>query len=180
MCVPCGERDRTPRVRDHRVEHRALVALGELLELGARRPRLLDLAGGESNLDVRREQRGALERFPSLCARPADRGERGVALPLREPKLREAGLRLPAQSARLAVRLLRCLELAEQPQHLALTVVREPRHHAHRIEARACESRLLERVVPGAVQLQDLGAMDEAAAREGDEIRLPCCPRGQR
>ena len=101
-------------------------------------------------------------------------------LPLSEPKLREAGLRLPAQIARLAVRLLRFLEPAEQPEHLALTVVREPRHHAQRIEARARESCCFERVIPGAVELQELGAMDEAAAREGDEIRLPRCPGGQR
>ena len=101
-------------------------------------------------------------------------------LPLSEPKLREAGLRLPAQSARLAVGVLRFLEPTEQPEHVALTVVREPRHHAQRIEARARESCRFECVVPGAVELQELGAMDEAAAREGDEIRLPHCPRGQR
>ena len=126
VCLPRSDEDRTPRMRDHRAEHRALVALGQLLELGARIPRVLDLAGGECDLDVRGKQCGAFERLLGLCARPADRGERGVVLPLSEPKLREAGLRLPAQIARLAVRLLRFLEPAEQPEHLALTVVREP------------------------------------------------------
>ena len=108
----------------------------------------------ECDLDVRRKQRGArVKQLLSLCTHSTDGGERGVVLPLSEPKLREAGLRLPAQIARLTDRPLGFLEPTEQPEHLALTVVREPRHHAQRIEARACESRLFERVVPGAVEL---------------------------
>ena len=103
---------------------------------------------------------------------PADRRERRVALPLREPKLREAGLRLPAEPARLAVRLLGRVELAAQPQELGLAVVARcpPRGSCVSIEPLARAPRLLERVRPRAAELQDLRAMDEAAAGEGDEI----------
>ena len=113
------ERDRASRVRGHRRQHRALVPLGELLELAARRSRLLDLARGERDLDVRRKQRRPLQRLGDLGARAADGCECRVGRPLRQPKLREPRLRLPAAAARLAVRLLRGCELPAQPEKLA-------------------------------------------------------------
>ena len=120
-------------MRDDRLEHRALVLRRELAQLEAGRPRLLDLARGESDLDLRGEQRRSLDRLCDLRARPADRRERGVALALREAKLREAGLGLPAVPARIPIRLFGRRELAAQPQQLALPVEREPRRGVLRL-----------------------------------------------
>ena len=64
--VTLGERDRPLGVRDDRVQHRALVLLRELAQLEAGRPRFLDLARGEGDLDVGGEQRRSLERLRDL------------------------------------------------------------------------------------------------------------------
>ena len=137
------------RMRDDRVQHRALVPLRELAELEACRPRFLDLARGERDLDLGGEQRRPLERLRDLGVRAADRRERGLGLSLREAKLREAGLRLPAEPARLAVRLLGGVELALEPQELRLPVVRDARGGILGLhEPPPRETRLLERIRP--------------------------------
>ncbi len=157
----------------HRREHQALVDLRDLLELATGRPRLLDLARRERDLDVGGKQRGAFERLRDPRARSANRGERRVAPPVREPKLREPRLRLPAETARFPVRLLRRVESPLKPQDLSLAVAREAGRGVLRLEEPpAGAARLLERVEPGTAQLQDLRAMDEAAAGESDEIAL--------
>ena len=106
-----SECDGTLGVRDDRVQHRALVMLRKLPELRARRPRFLDLAGGEGDLDVGRKQRRSLERFRHLGTRPSDRGERRLVPPLRKAELGETRLRLPAAPARFVIGLLGCVEL---------------------------------------------------------------------
>src|SRR5262249_23721532 len=121
-----GERDRALDVRDDRVQHRALVLIREPAQLGAGAARLPGVAAGELDLHPGREQRGPLERCRDLRARSADRRERGAVPALREAKLGETGLRLPAVPARVAVGLLGRRELAAQPQELALAVEREP------------------------------------------------------
>ena len=73
------------------------------------------LARREGDLDQGGEQRRSLQRLSGFRTRAADRRERGVTPFEREPKLREAGLRLPAEAARLAVSLLRSCELALEP-----------------------------------------------------------------
>ena len=136
-------------VRDDRVQHRALVLRREPAQLEACRPRFLDLARGECDLDLRGEQRRSLERVRDLGIRPADRRERGVALPLREPKLREARLGLTAVPARIPIRLFGRREFAAQPQQLALPVEREPGSGVLRLdEALGREPCLLERLRP--------------------------------
>ena len=163
--------DSAPCVGDHGREHCALIQLGELFELGARRPRLLDVAGRKSDLDVGRKQRRPLERFGDLGACPADRCECRVAFPLREPKLREAWLWFPAGVARLAVRVLGFAELAQQAEKLGLAVMRKPRQGSVWVDAcrRVAPPRARR---PRSHQLQDLRSVDEAAASEGEEIRL--------
>ena len=121
----------------------------ELAELEACRPRLLDLARGERDLDLGREERRPLERLGDFGVRAADRRERRLDPSLREPKLREAGLRFPAEPARLAVRLLGGVELALEPQKLCLPVVRDARGGILGLdEPPPRETRLLERIRP--------------------------------
>ena len=113
--VALGESQRALGMGDDRVQHRAVEPLGKLAELATCSPRFLDLARGEGDLGLGREERRPLERLRHLGVRAADCGKRGLGLSLREAKLREAGLRFPAEATRLAVRLRGCVELALEP-----------------------------------------------------------------
>ena len=97
---------------DHRLQHAALVAAGELLQLRTGTSRGLHLPHGEHDLDVGRKQPQAVEQLGSARFRPADRCRRRPGAPLREPQLREPGLRLPTERARLLVRRFRGRELS--------------------------------------------------------------------
>ena len=99
-------------MRNHRVQHPALVTTGELLELVTRTSRVLEVAHGKHDLDVARKQPEAVEQLRSARFRPADRCHRRPGTPLREPQLREPGLRLPTVLARLLVRCFRGRELS--------------------------------------------------------------------
>ncbi len=90
-----------------------------------------------------------------------------------EPQLRETGLRIPAERAALPVRLLGSSELALEPKELPLAVPRKARSGILRLEKALLGSpHLFQRFAPGAIELQDLRAMDEAAARERHHLRL--------
>ncbi len=90
----------------------------------------------------------------------------------------EAGLRLPAVSARLPVGLLRGTELSEHAVDLPAAVtglsrggrVLRPPGTLLRSAGR------LERRGPRAVQMEELGAVRQATARERDEVRLSVAP----
>jgi hypothetical protein len=99
-----------------RAEHRASEGRCEHLELGARRPRFLELAGDQQDLAVRRQERGSLERVGPLSDRAAERAHRCLDVPLGESKLGEPGLRLPAVEGRVAVGILGRTEVALQTQ----------------------------------------------------------------
>jgi len=71
---------------------------------------------------VRRQQRGALQRIRGLAQGAPGRGRRSLRLALREPELREPGLRLPTFAARLQVGLLRSDEVTQQSLELTLPV----------------------------------------------------------
>ena len=132
---PRGERDRTARVRDHRREHRALVAPGELLQLAAGAACASSISPDvECDLDVRRKERCPLQRLGDLRRGPADRRECHVTVPLGQTELGEAGLRLPAEAARLAVGLLGGGELAAKPQQLGPAVVGDARRGVLRLD----------------------------------------------
>ena len=133
----------------------------------------LCLAHRKHDLDERGEQARPLERQRRRRLRPADRRHRRLGASLREAQLGESRLRLPAEPARLPVRLLGGGEVALQPEELALAIAGEACRRIPCLhEAVARSTRLFERIRPRAVQLQDLGPVHEAAAGEGDHLRL--------
>src|SRR5918996_1191670 len=176
-----SELDGSTGVRDERGEHRALVAPGDLLELVAAGARLLFLAGGQHDLHVGGQEVRAPQRLCLLAQCAPNRGCGRGAPALGESEERHARLRLPAEPARLSVRVLRLLELASQTMDLSLAVEglggRGPVETLR--EAFPGAACLLERVPPVPVELHDLRPVHEAAAGEGDEIRLLLAPAGQ-
>ena len=176
--VAARELDGAPRLCDEGVEHLAPVPLHDRPELVARRTRLVHLAGVERDLDERGQQRRPSQRIRRLVERAAECLQRRVPTSLRDAEQGEARLRLPPEPARLAVRGLRLAQLAAEAVELAAPVgrlrrgapveaVREPRGGA---------ARLRQRVVPRALELEDLRAMDETPARERDEVGLLAAP----
>ena len=119
-----------------------------------------------------REQPQPAERVRGLGERAADRARGGLAAPLGEPQQGEAGLRLEAAAARVAVGLLGRGELPAHAVDLALAIDRVAGRDRDRAEALAGAPRLLERHLPVARQLQDLGAVDQADAGVGDHLGL--------
>ena len=123
--VPPRQGERAPRLRDHRVEHRALDPGRDLLELGGTRvarPRarptasMISTKAGSrrSALDAARRRRSARRiAARAASARPAP----GAAGP--------APAAAPSRTARLAVGRLGRGELALKPEQLALPVAGE-------------------------------------------------------
>jgi hypothetical protein len=132
------------------------------LELATGAARLLDPATSEHDLDVGGKQRGTRARLRGLVEHPPDRCGRGVALPFRQAEQRQAGLGLVPAPTCLPVRLFGRAPYASEPVHLSLPVVGLPANpfveHPLR-EALTGAPRLLERCVPGALQLHDLGSV---------------------
>ena len=118
-----------------------------------------------------------------LRQRPADRGRRRRRPALREPQQGEAGLRLAPVPARLAVGRLGRGELAAQAVDLALPVAaprRRPpgsRPARQRSPARRASSSASGHAP---CELHDLGAVDQAAPGEGDQVGLALAPARQR
>ena len=164
-CLPrlaLGEVNRAPRMSDERAEHRALVPGRDLLELVAGTARGFDVPRRHHDLDEGRKQPSAVERRGRGRLCPPDRRDGSVGAALRESQLGEPGLRLPAERARLSVGIRRAGEVALQPKELALPVAREPGRGIARLdEALAGSARLLERISPRAVELEDLRAVHE-------------------
>jgi hypothetical protein len=108
----------------HRVEDVGVEAARDLLELARRATRVLEVARGESDLDVRGQQPRSSDRVrrPGECA--PHRGGRVVHASLRQAQESESRLRVPAPAARVAVRGLRLFVLASQPMQLRLLVER--------------------------------------------------------
>ena len=162
-------------------EHPALVGRRDLAELAAGAPRLLEVADGEHDLDVGRQQPGPLQRRGRLADHAADRrprprppsparaaAGRGPAAapsrsgsprgtPARPPRTRPAGDGLPPGGRGPGLR----------PRF----IVSANRRPARRASSRASS--------PGPVQLHDLGPVHEATAREGHGIGLLLAPAGQ-
>ena len=110
----------------------------------------------------------------------ADRSDCGVDASLRQPQQGQARLRFQAPLARAPVRLLGRRELAAQPVHLRLLVeCRGGGLLADPLGTLAGALRLLDRLLPGAAQLHDLGAMHPADAGEGDHLGLLLAPLRQ-
>ena len=178
--VAVGEADRAHGVRDGRVQHAARHRLREPLELLARARRRLDVAGREHDLDLGGQQPGAGERVRRSRRRRGGSPRPPRRAPLRQPQQRQPRLRLDALPARLAVRLLGGGEVALQAVQLPLAVERLAGGPRSSATTRAGLPRLGERLGPGAAHLHDLGAVDEAAAGERDEVLLLLAPARQR
>ena len=99
---------------------------------------------------------------------------------LGQPQQGEPGLRLGPATARVAVGRLGTDELTLEPMQLGLPVERLSGRLAHRqVRPPARPPCLPQGVAPRAVELHDLGAVDQAAAGEGDHVGLLVAPLGQ-
>ena len=88
------------RVERGRAPISDLVRVDDLLELVGGGSRGLQVAGGDRDLDLRREPPEAKQRVLRLLQRTRDPGDRGVDLAFGEAQEREARLRLAAQLVR--------------------------------------------------------------------------------
>ncbi len=176
--VVLGEQHGSASERDHADEHRALVAFGHLLQLERGTPRGFEVARGEHDLDARCQQPDAREGIVGLVQDASNRGHGDADLPLRKSQLGETRLGFPSVPARLEVRVLRLVELSEQPMELRFPVPGEPDPTlVPRVdEALLRPLRLLERIRPFPVQLHDLRAMYEAPTGERQHVRLALAP----
>ena len=138
---------------------------------------------GEHDLDQRGQHLGPGRAALRLVQRGADRRGRGSDLTLRQPQQGQPGLRGVSLLAGLAVGLLGLGVPATQPLQLGQLVEGHPDHPwwPRRVgEPVARPTRLLQGVRPGAEELQDLGAVDQALTTERHQVRLGRAPATQR
>ncbi len=121
-----GQLDGSPGMCGHRSQHRRVELLGNALQVRARGIRLVELALCKGDLDLRGQHGSSIERLRAFRNRSGDRGRRGAASSLREAKQRQTGLRLVAQLAGTAVRILGSGIVALRPVNLAFAVERVP------------------------------------------------------
>ena len=156
------------------------MARRDLLELARGALRFLELSGGEHDLHERGQQPCASCGLARLSHGSPDRGRCSLDVALREPQQGETGLGLPAETARLAVGGFGGSGVTEQAMHLCLPVPGLRCRGLVRLDARRepCPGLLGfgEGVVPPAVMLHHLGAVDEALTRVDDEIGLFVAP----
>jgi hypothetical protein len=140
--------------------------------------RLLSVADGQHDLDVGRQQPRTLQPLGRLAHGPTDGSCRSLVLPLREARKGQARLWFPSAATRFPVRLLRCYELPLEATDLRLLVEGLARPELVHVlfETLASSLRLVERVLPGTLDLHDLGAMHQAPAGERHHVRLPRAP----
>ena len=156
----------------------ASAIVGELL---GGRPSGVDVAGGEHDLDERREHRRARELPAALLDHAADGGDGGVHLPSASRRSANAGRRLAAVLAGRAVRPLGVGQLAAQPMELALLVEGEPERGMGGLgQPLPGPLHLRDRLRPLAVRLQDLRPVHEALAPVRHEIGLRGAPMVER
>lgn len=91
-------------------------------------------------------------------------------------------MRLASGMARLAVRLLGWSELTAEPVDLGLQIpsAADPRPSNGLGESLARQAGLVHGVRPGALQLHQLGAVQQALATIGHQVRLRCAPTAHR
>ena len=99
-----------------------------------RRPSGLQVAGGDRDLDLRRQPPHARERILDPLERAGDARDRGVDLALGEPEESEPRLRISAELVRGPVGLLRAGEVAAAAPDLADLVVARSRDLAVEVE----------------------------------------------
>ena len=178
--VALEQQHRALRIARQRVQQRRVEIGGQLRQLVCGGARGEDVTGGDHDLDVRRQQPGPRHASLGAVHHPADRRPGRVGLSLDQAQPCQAGLRLPAPPAGLAVPLLGLRELAAEPVQLGLLVEGgTDRRLSAREEPLTRTPRRAARARPLAVQLHDLGAMDQAVAAERDQVRLRVAPVGQ-
>src|SRR5260370_833114 len=134
-------------------------------------------AGVPSASASTRARSGAAPRR-SKTARAASRSS---AAPSSSPTARQPRVRRLPAGAGPKVDLLGGGRLAAQAVDLGLLVQGVAARAGVRArQARGRAARLLDRLGPGAAQLHDLRAMDQAARAERDQLRLPLPPPGHR
>ena len=157
---------------------RRLVSSSALARRAAAR-----VADAERDLDVSREQTRALWPLVRFGQRAVDRGGGGPAVALCESQQSEAGLRLAATAARVAVRLLGRRELSAQPIH------RLPAHRPLRRPPAGCLTAAQRRPARRASSSASSQApwrhmisarCVQAAPGERHHVRLPLAPARQR
>jgi hypothetical protein len=136
---------------------------------------------GEHDLDGGGEHLRPGERVLRLVNGASDRGRRGIDLALRQPKLGKPGLRVFTVLAGLPICLFGLHEIPAESVQFTELVVRHPSGGLGRLGEKAARAlRFVHRVSPIAVQLHDLGAVDEALSAVGHEVRLGVAPASQR
>ena len=139
-----------------------------LIEIARRNP------SRERDLHYRRQQPCSLERIPGGSERATDRRQGDVSPTLRQAKQGHARLRLAPETVGLEVCGLCLVQLAAEPVHLRLLVVRaRGSERVSRLRhALAGTPRFLKRRVPLPVHLHHLDPVHHAGAVEGDHLRL--------
>jgi hypothetical protein len=84
--VAFGQVDRASRLCSHRAQHVDFERLGDFLQLAAGPSRFLDVADGQHNLDVCRQEPRALQSVRRRAHDAADCSSRGVGSSLHEPQ----------------------------------------------------------------------------------------------
>ena len=132
-----------------------------------------------STYGVEQAPAGSLDRCASSRARRS-RGGRATRSALAEPEQGEAGFRSPASLSGLAVRILGLRELAAQPVELGLPIEGLADRRVARLgQLLEGSLGLLDGVLPGAVELHELGPVEHALAAIRDQIGLRLAPSGE-
>ena len=175
------EEDRASGLRGHGVQQRRVEVVGgraQLLGGGARRR---DVANRQHDVGVRGQQPASRGAGAGVADGEANGRRRGIGLPLRQPEQREPGLRRASVQARASVRLFGFRDLSAQPVQLAALIERGARRRMTGAQEQSLAGfcRGGARVRPGPLQLQDLGATDQALSAVWHQIRLRLAPARQ-
>ena len=140
-----------------------------------------DVADGQVDLDGGGEQLGESQRILRLGDDAADRALRGLPLSAGQAQERQPRLRLLPVDARLLETALGLLDGAPQAVDLPFLIARIGERAAI-VGANAAvgAARLLDRLGPGAADLQELGAVNQAGPLKGHRPRLTLAPGGER
>ena len=158
------------------------MRLRNCVELAGGLARFLELAHGQHDLDVGRQQPSTLEGLFRLIRHAPDRDGGGGAVALGQPQERQTRLWLEAEPACRAVSLLGSRELPLQALDFPLAVEGAPR--AALVQHTSAEAltgllHLFQSGLPGPLELHDLGAMHQADAGVRDHVGLAVTPLGQ-
>ena len=175
--VPLGEPERAFGSGGHRLQEWSARRPGDVGQLGSSGTRGVEVAGRDRNVDVRIEQGRPGRLDWRLVEGSPDRRGGSVQPPLGEPEEGQARFRSPTALRRLAKGCLRAGELAAQSVELGLPVDgfadRLVARHRQLLERSAS---LLAGILPGAVQLHELGPIEQALSAKRHEVRLPLAP----